>query len=253
MVRTIIKPICNVYNIPNDKSILETQFLFGEKVKIIKEKRNWYQCKNLNDEYIGWLKKNNVGFIPEPNYMVNNLSTLVFTEPNLKSSPFLKLPFNSKVFINTYDKKWSEISLGKNVKKGFIFNKHISKITDYSHNIVKTINSFKNTPYLWGGKSYQGIDCSGLIQLILQSKGIKFPRNTNEQIKYFDSVIIKSSSLNKNNLIFWENHVALSVSKNFVIHSSAHDLKVVKEKLSTIEKRFERKNLKILSISNILN
>ena len=52
MFKIIIRPICNVYKIPNDKSILETQFLFGEKIKIIKEEKNWYQCKNLNDNYI---------------------------------------------------------------------------------------------------------------------------------------------------------------------------------------------------------
>lgn len=57
MFKIIIKPICNVYKKPNDKSILETQFLFGEKIKIIKEEKHWYQCKNLNDHYIGWLKK----------------------------------------------------------------------------------------------------------------------------------------------------------------------------------------------------
>ena len=59
-------------------------------------------------------------------------------------------------------------------KNGYIFNKHISKITYYSHDIINTVNSFENTPYLWGGKSYLGIDCSGLIQLLLQSKGINF-------------------------------------------------------------------------------
>lgn len=252
MFKIIIKPICNVYKKPNDKSILETQFLFGEKIKIIKEEKYWYQCKNLNDHYIGWLKKKNVGNSTNPTHKINNISTLVFSKPDLKSSIFFSLPFNSKVFVINHDKLWSKVFLGESKKNGYIFNKHISKISNYSHNLINTINSFENTPYLWGGKSYLGIDCSGLIQLILQSKGINFPRNTNEQIKYLDKIIIKSNILKKNSLIFWKGHVAFSVTKKIIIHSSAHDLKVTKESLSKIEKRFKKENLEILSISNIV-
>ena len=200
---------------------------------------------------ISMVKKINVGNSPNPTHKINNITTLVFSKPDLKSSIFLTLPFNSKVFVINHNENWSEVFLGENKKNGYIFNKHISKITYYSHDIINTVNSFENTPYLWGGKSYLGIDCSGLIQLLLQSKGINFPRNTNEQIKCLNKIIIKSNLIKKNSLIF-ERTCSFFFIKKIVIHSSAYDLKVKKESLSKIERRFKKQNLEILSISNIV-
>ena len=87
--KQVIIPICNLRLKPNSNSNLETQLLFGEKVKIIKEiNDNWLLCETIQDNYIGYLKKKCIGDITIANYKINNLSSFVYKKPDIKSGVF---------------------------------------------------------------------------------------------------------------------------------------------------------------------
>ena len=98
---------------------------------------------------------------------------------------------------------------------GYIPTKHINKINK-KLSWLKIIKLFENAPYLWGGKTVNGIDCSGLLQLSMKFFGLNIPRDTKDQKTYFQNFILKSKhkNYNKGDIIFWKGHVAIVLKKN---------------------------------------
>ena len=247
----IIKNIVSVYKNFNNKTNLETQFLFGEKVKIINEKKNWYFCKSQNDDYKGWILKNAVGSLPEPTHKTIKLNTLVFSKPNIKSQTIMHLSYNSLIKVEKSNKEWTSFKLPNN-KIGYILTENIVSISKKRKNIIKNIKLFFKVPYLWGGKSFLGIDCSGLIQLILNNQNLKFPRNSKDQMICQNEFLLETENLEKNVLVFWENHVALGVSENKIIHANAFHKCVEIENFESAEKRIKKEVGEILCMKKII-
>ena len=234
--------LADLRKLPDSKSILETQLLFGEKIEVICEKKEgWILCKSLNDGYKGWIKKNQVSMkLKEKNFKVSALTTLIYEKSDIKSNSLDRLYLNSELQVLKSTNTWSSFYY-KN-KIAFVFNKHISMILKKPKtvkNLVKTAKKFLNTVYLWGGKSQLGLDCSGLVQLCFENHGVSFPRNTKDQ---FHCKILKSineDEINNGTLIFWKGHVAIAINKSQIIHANAYHMRVVIENLDTAKKRIE--------------
>ena len=247
----IVENIVSVYKNFNDKTDLETQFLFGEEIKIITEKENWYFCKSQNDNYKGWILKDGAGLLPEPTHKTVKLNTLVFSNPNIKSRVISYLSFNSLIKVNKSFKEWSSFILPNN-KVGYIFTDNIVKVFKKRKNIITNIKLFSKVPYLWGGKSFLGIDCSGLIQLILNNQNLKFPRNSLHQMNCQNNFLLETNNLDKNVLVFWKNHVALGVSEKKIIHGNAFHKCVEIESFESAEKRIKKEVGEILCMKKII-
>ncbi len=251
--KQVIIPICNLRLKPNSNSNLETQLLFGEKVKIIKEVNSkWLLCESIQDNYIGYLKKDCLGDISTASHKINNLSSFIYKKPDIKSGVISKLYFNSRVLAIRSKNDWLSI-LVKN-KKGYIHKKDLD-LLNQNHNFnkrwVDVALKFLNTPYLWGGKSHAGLDCSALVQLVFQNYDKSFPRNSVDQFK---SSLLKTSSedkLDKGTLIFWKGHVAIAINEKEIIHSNAYHMKVVIEKFNDAKKRIENSYGKIIGFKHL--
>ena len=102
-MKQISTPLCNLNEEPNINSSLETQLLFGEKIKIIEKNGKWIFCESIQDNYKGWIKKNCVGDIQSQNFQISSPISYVYKEPDIKSKPLTKLFYNSK--INIIEKK----------------------------------------------------------------------------------------------------------------------------------------------------
>ena len=164
----ITVPICDLRLKPNLNSNLETQFLFGERIEIIHEDKNWLFCKSIDDNYKGYLKRQDIGEVQNTNYRISSLSCFIYKSPSIKSRVISKLFLNSKILASKFDEEWLEICFKG--KKYFIHNNDLclkEKYIDLSW--VEIAISFLNTPYMWGGKSHLGLDCSALVQLAFQS------------------------------------------------------------------------------------
>ena len=134
-------------------------------------------------------------------------------------------------------------------KVGFLHRNSITNLDKYDKDWVSICLKFQNAPYLWGGKTCEGIDCSGLIQLSLQYCGIKFPRNTNEQSKFVSNFVHQTQNVSKGTLIFWDGHVGLMINDTELIHSNMYHLGVHIEKFSNAMNRIGKvKQLKQIKI-----
>ena len=250
--KQIIVPICDLKIQPRSNSNLETQFLFGEKIKIInEEQKKWILCKSMEDNYTGYIKKENIGDLKTTNYKITNLSSFIYKAPDIKSGVISKLFLNSKILASKTKNDWFSIFF--NDKNYFIHCRDLNLINrKATSSWVDLSIKFLNTPYLWGGKSHLGLDCSALVQLAFQSVNRKFPRNTIDQFRSNILKTVSEEELDRGTLIFWKGHVAIAINKTEIIHSNAFHMKVAIEKFHEAKSRIESSYGKIIGFKNLI-
>ena len=248
-LNTICLPKTSIYIKDNLNSEIISQALYGENFKIIKENNNWHFIELQDDSYKGWIFNINKNISFDSTHMISVLNTWVYSSPNIKSKPIIKLFAGSKLKILDFYDSWAIVQIfKKNFVQGFIPKNHIIKSNENA-NWLKIIKKFENAPYLWGGKTVNGIDCSGLLQVGLKFKGLKIPRDTKDQLKYFKKLIFKSKSESLSNfnsfipgdIIFWDGHVAIIINKKELIHANAFHMTVKIEKIESALKRINQK------------
>ncbi len=249
-LKQIATPIASLRKDMSNSSELETQCLFGEKVFIKSSKKNWLLCKTLNDSYQGWIEKKNVDIITLSSHKIINLISNIYKKPDVKSEVITKLYFNSQVSINYFNETWSEIHYKNKIY--YISSKHLAPIKEINKEWIDVAFSFLGAPYLWGGKTFIGIDCSGLVQLALSASGILVPRNTDEQAKNSHNRLKTVSKIERGCLIFWKGHVAIALKKNKLLHSNAYHMCVQTEPLNKALSRIKEKYGDITSIKKVL-
>ena len=234
--------IRNIYRKPSYNSEVTSQIIYGEKIRILETKNRWVKIKTLNDNYIGYIKnkklKNGLKII----FKTNKLKTRIFSQNKRKDF----LTFNSRLAIINKRKKFVEFEKGKWIKKQDLKPiKHIEK------NFVKILKLFKYCRYVWGGKSYKGIDCSALIQLYYLYNNKFFPRDTKDQI-FFKKGKKKVIEFSKGDIIYWKGHVAICIDKKKLIHAYGPRKKVlimgIKETIELINKTAKLKIIKIIRV-----
>ena len=223
------KPLSNIYKKPSEASEITSQIIYGEKFKILSKNKNWIKIKTTFDNYIGYIRNKNYTNNHKPTHKVFILKANIFTKTNSKTKYFL--PFASKISIAQKNKKFVEFEKNKWIKK-----KDIKKIDHIEKNYLKLLKLFLTTKYVWGGKSYKGIDCSAILQLIYYYNNKFYPRDTKDQLKYSTSST-KRKKFKKGNIIFWKGHVAICIDTKKLIHAYGPEKKVI---IMSINKTLER-------------
>ena len=232
----------NVYNKKSIKSDLVTQILYGEKFKIISKYGNWYKIKLHTDNYVGFIIKKKFAHTFKPTHKVSVLAANIYGKPSNKAKQNKKLTFSSKICAK--EKYGSFIKF----KNQWIRTKDLKPINYKDKNIFSKINLFKGRKYKWGGKNFSGVDCSALVQLFFNFNNKFCPRDTKDQLNYFKKKI-KLQNIMKNDLIFWQGHVAIILSKKKLIHAYGPLKKVLIMNINYAIKRIVKTaNLKIISI-----
>ena len=212
----------NLLEKPDKNSNISSQLIYGDKFKILKKKRGYLKIKNSYDGYIGFVKSMRYSENFIPTHKVSVLKSKIYTIKNNRiRSLNIFLPFSSKVNILKKNK-----NLGMFEKNKWLRLKDLSidgkKIKSFTY-IYKL---FLNCPYKWGGMTFRGIDCSGLIQIFFKFNNKIFPRDTIKQVKFKKGLNIKNI-FRKGNIIFWKGHVAACVSNKNLIHAYGPMKKVV--------------------------
>ena len=240
-------PVINVYNKKSIKSkLIVTQLLYGDSFKIIKKTGSWIKIKNNLDGYKGFIKKRNFPPNKKNTHKVYNLFSNLYTKPSLKFKIKKKISFGSKIKITEKKNQFFKFD------NFWIKRNDLKKINYKNKDIFKGLNKFIGTKYVWGGKSFSGIDCSALVQLFINFNNKYCPRDSKDQIGYFKKKI-KLKNIRKNDLIFWKGHVAIAISNQQLIHAYG-PLKstVVMPIKKTIDRIYKTANLKVIGIRRIV-
>jgi cell wall-associated NlpC family hydrolase len=222
-------PLSNIYKKPSKISEVTSQIIYGEKFKVLSKNKNWLRIKTSFDNYIGYIRDENSTAYHKPTHKVFSLKANIFNKQKNKTKYFL--PFASKILIIQENKKFVEFQKNKWIKK-----KNIKKIDHIEKDYMKILKLFLKTKYVWGGKTYEGIDCSAILQLFFYYNNKFFPRDTKDQLKYSKS-ITKRKKFKKGDIIFWKGHVAICVDAKKLIHAYGPEKKVI---IMPIYKTLER-------------
>ena len=233
----------NIYKKPSKFSEVTSQIVYGEKFKILSKNKEWLKIKASFDNYVGYIQNRQYINKIIPNYKVSNLKAKIFKKPNLGTKSWL--PFGSK--LSAIDENYNYIKIQKNK---WIKKKDIKKINYKEKNFVKIFKKFLNVKYVWGGKTYKGIDCSALLQIFFYYNNLFYPRDTKDQIKY--SIKKKSKKFKKGDIIFWKGHVAICINSKQLIHAYGPEKRVLIMPIKkTIKRILNTANLKVKKISKI--
>ena len=237
--------VLNVYKKKTKKSKVVTQLLYGDSFRKLKKIGTWIKIKNNLDGYKGYIKYKKFPSDCKNTHKISVLSANLYSKPNYKNKIKKKLSFSSKIKVI---KKKDKFYMFDNF---WIRKKDVKKKNYKTKNIFQNINKFAGVKYYWGGKHFNGVDCSGLIQLFLNFNNKFCPRDTKDQINYF-KMKIKFSNFKKNDLIFWKGHVALVLSKDKLIHGYGPLKKVVVMPIKkTIDRIHNTANLKVTGIRRV--
>ena len=227
--------------------------MFGENVTIIKKFKNFSLCKCELDDYVGYIQNNVLGLLPSPTNIIIVPFALIYKEPNEKSMTMMKVFLNSRISRKNVEGKWVECFVNNENETGFILKDNLNLRENVKINWMRLAKNYINVPYLWGGKTFFGIDCSGLVQLCLNAIDINIPRNTNDQLTFKSKFLKDVKKIEKGCLIFWEGHVAIALTNTEIIHSNAYTMSVKVEKLEKVLERLNMNNLKIIGIKKVLS
>jgi cell wall-associated NlpC family hydrolase len=226
------KPLSNIFKRPNVSSEVTSQILYGEKFKIISKNKDWIKIKVLFDNYTGYIKNKDYIKNHKPTHKIFTLKANIYNTQKNKTKYFL--PFASRIEIIQENKKFIEFEKNKWIKKT-----DIKRINHIEKNYLILLKLFLKVKYLWGGKTYKGIDCSAILQLLYYYNNKFYPRDTKDQLRYSKNNI-KGKKFKKGNIIFWKGHVAICINSKKLIHAYGPEKKVIIMSINKTLERIER-------------
>jgi hypothetical protein len=214
---------------PSATAGLQTEALKGERVTIYDiDETGWAWGQLAGDGYVGYVPASALAAPgPAPTHKVTALRTFVFPGPSIKLPPVESLSFGCRLAIARADEQFAITAAG-----GHVPVVHLAPVETMETDVVAVAERFLGTPYLWGGKSSLGLDCSGLVQLALAACGIPCPRDTDMQEKALGSALALPpdlTQLRRGDLLFWKGHVAIARDEANLVHANGHRMAVTYE------------------------
>ena len=243
----VIEPIADLRRSPSPDAALDTQALLGERVAIYEiTEEGWAWGQLDTDKYVGWLPANALATPgAAPTHKVIVPRTLCFPGPNIKLPPIAALPLGATLAVARQVEPFSVTHNGWHVPAG-----HIAPMSATYRDPVAVAEMLLGAPYLWGGKSSLGIDCSGLVQLSLHAAGIACPRDSDMQEAALGQPIALEE-IGRGDLVFWKGHVAIARDARTLVHANAFHMMVATEPTADAVARIAAAGHKVSAVKRL--
>jgi cell wall-associated NlpC family hydrolase len=248
----VVAPQAPLRQAPCPDAPLDTEALRGERVMVSEiDGEGWAHGRLETDGYVGFLPASALAPAgPAPTHKVAALRTLVFPGPSIKLPPLEALPLGARIAVARNEGTFAVTAAG-----GYLPAGHLAPIDTYESDFVAVAERFLNAPYLWGGKTSLGLDCSGLVQVSLAACGVACPRDAvmQEPVLARASKVVGSReetglTYGRGDLIFWEGHVAIVRDADTLIHANAFHMAVAIEPIAEAIDRIRAAGSEITSV-----
>lgn len=246
----ISDPIAPLREEPSAGAWLLTQALKGERATIYDRNSEGWAWGQLNrDGYVGWLPDSALARPnAAPTHKVTAIRTFAFPGPSIKLPPLDTLVMDSLLTVTREDGAFAVTREG-----WYLPRQHLGDIDRFEKDFVEVAERFLGTPYLWGGKSSLGIDCSGLVQIALNAAGTGCPRDSDMQQDGLGRALdaAESKKLQRGDLIFWKGHVAIVRDADSIVHANAHHMATAIENTHDAIARIKAAGSEVMSIKRL--
>ena len=231
----IVAPVADMLGEPRPDAGMNTQLLRGDDVSVFEETEGWAWVQAARDGYVGYVSGGLLGRrADEPTHVVSAPRSFLYPGPDLKLPRLGELSLGSSVivrdFAETRGTRYALLSTGEAIISG-----HLRPVGEVSDDYVALAEQLLMTPYLWGGSTAFGIDCSGLVQLAMRMAGRDVLRDSDMQAATIGEPIEPGegySGLRRGDLVFWKGHVAIMLDERTMIHANGHTMLVSREGLA---------------------
>jgi cell wall-associated NlpC family hydrolase len=245
--RQLLRPSVPMRSRPDKNLPFDNEIVFGETLKVYDEADGWAWVQLERDRYVGYVPADGLAAeIASPTHRIQALGTFIYPRADIKSPPIMPLTCGSLVAVSRGDDKFCELKTG-----GFVVTRHLAETTKPARDWVEVAERFLGVPYLWGGRTRLGVDCSGLVQIAMQAGGLDCPRDSDmQQDEIGTSILIPNDleGLQRGDLVFWKGHVGIMTDGVMMIHANAHHMAVAIEPLVVAARRISRTGSEVVAV-----
>ncbi len=244
----VTAPVVAVRKNPRPDAMQLTQALLGENLNVFEVADGWAWAQLVDDNYVGYVDiADLLAGTQTPTHVVSVPASHVYPSPDLKRPPLNQTYLHSKVKVVSSAQGFTELASG-----GFMPTPHLKLPNEQSTDFVSIAEQFLGSPYLWGGKTYAGLDCSGLVQISLQASCIACPRDSDMQEQSLGQKIdFNQGELQRGDLVFWSGHVGIMMDGNALLHANGYAMCVTIEPIAAAVQRISQSGSEVTSVKRI--
>lgn len=231
----LVAPLADLCRAPDQDR--DRQILFGADLEVLEIHGDHAFLRLLDDGYVGYARAASMGPAGLPaTHRIAARSSQIYAAPEIKAPDRMPLPFGARLRVRGHTRSFAELAGG-----GYVPLQHIAPLNRRQDDPAAVAQMFLGSPYLWGGDSAAGVDCSGLVLAACNACGIACPRDSDLQAAGLGQALPEDAPPRRGDLIFWKGHVAMMLDAERLIHANAHHMAVAIEPAAEAIARIARK------------